>query len=107
MFKIYNKYNKFTGNNTTLERLSKLLNLPITTKIENNIIGIHAYKLGKLVIDKGLTYILIIGGTDININVYNKEKYEIMKKAINQAKFIVTFNDYIMDRLRTFFNVPK
>ena len=47
MYYIYNQSIKYSGNNTTLTRLSKILNLPTTNIIKDKIIGIHAYKFGK------------------------------------------------------------
>lgn len=52
MYKIYNDSNINSGNNTTLTRISNMLNLEFTNKICNKIIGIHAYKFGSQVINK-------------------------------------------------------
>ena len=98
-YKIYNNSIDYSGNNTTLTRLSKILNIKITNKIQNNIIGIHAYKFGKLVIDKNIIFILIIGGTDINIDVYNFTKFIVINKCLKQAKFIICFNKYIYNKM--------
>lgn len=100
MFKIYNESINTSGNYTTLNRLSKILKLPITNKIEDNIIGIHAYKFGKKVINKSINFILIIGGTDINIDINNSEKKKIIIKAINQAKYVICFNNYIFEKVK-------
>lgn len=100
MFKIYNESINTSGNYTTLNRLSKILKLPITNKIEDNVIGIHAYKFGKKVINKSINFILIIGGTDINIDINNSEKKKIIIKAINQAKYVICFNNYIFEKVK-------
>jgi glycosyltransferase involved in cell wall biosynthesis len=104
MYEIYNDSLNYSGNNTTLIRLSKLLNLRFTNIIKNNIIGIHAYKFGKKVINKNINFIIIIGGTDINIDVYNASKLTIIRKCLEQAKFIIAFNKYIYNRL-LYFNI--
>ena len=107
MYSIYNNYSEFSGNNTTMTRLGRILNLPIVNKIKDRIIGIHAYKFGKQVIDKNLDYILIIGGTDINIDYYDNNKRKIIIKAILQAKYIVTFNNVYRYTLRLNFNLDN
>ena len=107
MYSIYNNSSEFSGNNTTMTRLSKILNLPIVNKIKDRIIGIHAYKFGKQVIDKNLDYILIIGGTDINIDYYNSDKRKIIIKAILQAKYVVTFNNVYRYTLRLNFGIDN
>jgi hypothetical protein len=93
MWKLYNNYEKTSGNLTTINRLSILLNLPLTNKIENNIIGIHAIKFGLKVFDKNINYGLIIGGTD----VYDLEYFSNINfiDILNNSKFIVVFNNYI------------
>ena len=91
MFKIYNESINTSGNYTTLNRLSKILKLPITNKIEDNIIGIHAYKFGKKVINKSINFILIIGGTDINIDINKTEKKKDSNKSNKSGKICDMF----------------
>jgi len=86
MFSIYNKSINFSGNNTTLNRLSNILNIQITTKIKNNIIGIHAFKFGNLVLNKNINFILIIGGTDLNIDIHDDNKKAIIKECMSPSK---------------------
>jgi len=98
-FKIYNDSIKNSGNNQTLNRLSNILYLPITNRIENNIIGINAYKFGKKVINKNINYILIIGGTDINIDFQNSEKRKIIIEALRQSLVIICFTSYFRKKI--------
>ena len=100
LFKIYTKncLDK-SGNNTTAIRLSKILNLPKTNFIQNDIVGIHAYKFGKDIIKKNFNFILIIGGTDIYIDINFKEKKKIILQTLIEAKYIVVFNSYIYNRI--------
>jgi len=106
MYSIYNNSKKFSGNDTTMNRIADLVSLPLTTQIKNKIIGIHAYKFGKLVYDKNIEYVLIIGGTDIYVDIFNKEKKEIMIKAMNNAKYVIAFNRFIYIRLLSL-NIKK
>lgn len=102
MYKIYNDSINTSGNYTTLNRLSKILKLPITDQIQDNIIGIHAYKFGEKVINKSINFILIIGGTDINIDLYDNKKKEVILQAISQAKYVICFNNYIFEKVKKF-----
>lgn len=99
MYQIFDNSKKYSGNNSTLKRLSNILNLKITNKIQNKIIGIHAYKFGNLVIDKNIEYILIIGGTDINEDIYDNNKLLIIKKSLQQSKYIICFNNFLKDHV--------
>ena len=99
MYSIFNNSLEYSGNNTTMRRISNLVKLPTTCQIKNKIIGIHAYKFGKYVYDKGIEYILIIGGTDIYVDIFDKQKKEIIVKALNNAKHVIAFNRFILIRL--------
>lgn len=98
-YKIFDNSLHLSGNESTLTRLSHMLNLDMTDKIEDNIIGIHAYKFGKLVIDKNINYILILGGTDINEYMYQEEYRDIIEKALINARYIVSFNQIMKDKI--------
>ena len=110
MYKIYNNSLEYSGNTTTLNRLNKIL-LSIngknyfTNKIEDKLIGIHAYKFGKLVYDKNIDYILIIGGTDLNEDVNDNNKKKIIIKSIENAKYIICFNNFLFNKVK--FLCPK
>lgn len=99
MYTIYNNSKKHSGNNTTLTRISKLLNLNQSNEVKDNIIGIHAYKFGKEVVDKNLNYVLILGGTDVNRDIEDEEKKEIIIKSVEQAKYVVAFNDLMKNKI--------
>jgi glycosyltransferase involved in cell wall biosynthesis len=98
-YKIFDNSLHLSGNESTLTRLSHMLNLDMTDKIEDNIIGIHAYKFGKLVIDKNINYILILGGTDINEYMYQEEYRDIIEKALINARYIVSFNQIMKEKI--------
>jgi glycosyltransferase involved in cell wall biosynthesis len=99
MYKILNNSKQYSGNNTTLNRLSRLLNLELVNNISKKMIGIHAYKFGKLVVNNDIEFILIIGGTDINIDINNINKNKIIVETCKQAKYIVAFNNIIKQKL--------
>lgn len=99
MYKIYNDCIDSSGNNTTLSRISKLLNIKMSDQIQNNIIGIHAFKFGRKVINKSYNFILLIGGTDINIDVNNNLKKKIIKNAIIQSRYTVCFSKYLKEEV--------
>ena len=125
LYKIYqnkSKINTHSGNNTTLVRLSKVMNFPnlinFTNKIENHIIGIHAYKFGKDILlenknifPKNLNFILIVGGTDLNIDINDPNKEPVIKQTIINAQCIICFNIFmyfiIMNKYHHCINIDK
>lgn len=98
-YKIFNDSNIYSGNNNTLTRLANILNLNLTNKIENNIIGIHAFKFGRKVIEKKFNFILIIGGTDLNEDINIESKKEIIVKTLIESKKIICFNSYLKNKV--------
>jgi glycosyltransferase involved in cell wall biosynthesis len=98
-YKIYDNSINFSGNSTTLNRLSNLLYLERTKNNIGNLIGIHAYKFGKEVINRNINFILIICGTDINKDIYEEEKKYIIMTALKQARYIVVFNSYLLNKV--------
>ena len=97
-------YLKYSGNISTISRISKYFNnskIIFTNQIQNInfktkdlIIGLHAFKSGKFLIDKNLNFYMIIGGTDLNCDFFDSEKKEIILKVLNQSKKIIVFNQY-------------
>ena len=99
MYNIFNDSINTSGNYTTLGRISKLLDLKQCNKIKNNIIGIHAFKFGSKVINNNYNYILIIGGTDINVDAKDSLRKNIINIAIIQSKYTVCFSEYIKEEI--------
>ena len=105
MYQIYNNSLEYSGNESTLNRLNKILSSinrsnSLTNKIEDKLIGIHAYKFGKLVYNKKIDYMLIIGGTDINEDVNDVSKKKIIIKSIENAKQIICFNIFLYNKVK-------
>ena len=97
-------YLKYSGNISTISRISKYFNnskIIFTNQIQNInfnsddlIIGLHAFKSGKYLIDRKLNFYIIVGGTDLNCDFFDSEKKEIILKVLNQSKKIIVFNQY-------------
>lgn len=99
MYDVFNDSINTSGNNTTLMRISKILDLNQCDIIKNNIIGIHAFKFGSKIINKNYDFILIIGGTDINIDINDSSKKKIIKNAIIQSRYTVCFSKYLKEEV--------
>ena len=56
------------------------------------VIGIHAFRAGRLLLECGVPYILVLGGTDMNEHLRDPSKVDVIKAAMMQAAAIVAFN---------------
>ncbi|CAI9594006.1 unnamed protein product, partial [Staurois parvus] len=54
---------------------------------------IHLYKAGKLLLGNGIPFGAVFGGTDINEDVKNEEKYRVMGAVLEDARFAVAFTN--------------
>ncbi|XP_005987250.1 glycosyltransferase 1 domain-containing protein 1 isoform X2 [Latimeria chalumnae] len=58
-------------------------------------LAIHLYKAGRFLLDSGISFGVIFGGTDINEDVQDPRKREIMGKVLQKARFAVAFTEEI------------
>jgi len=55
------------------------------------VVGIHAFRSGRLMTELGVPYVIVLGGTDVNINVNQPEKRTVMEQALRGAGAIIAF----------------
>lgn len=63
------------------------------------VVGIHAYRSGRLLVGCGVPYALVLGGTDMNCNMAEPEKRAVMEVALQEAGAIIAFNCELLDAL--------
>ncbi|XP_038646179.1 glycosyltransferase 1 domain-containing protein 1 isoform X2 [Scyliorhinus canicula] len=56
---------------------------------------IHLYKGGRLLLGSGVPYGVIFGGTDINEDIKDEKKREIMGAVLQKSRFLVAFTDQL------------
>eukprot|EP00043_Microstomoeca_roanoka_P013598 m.133362 g.133362 ORF g.133362 m.133362 type:complete len:337 (+) comp15799_c0_seq2:249-1259(+) len=63
------------------------------------LVGIHAYRSGRLLVGITLPYIVLLGGTDTTIFLEDKEAADIMHKAISGARCVIGFASWMIQAL--------
>ena len=63
------------------------------------VLGVHAYRAGRLLLDCGVPYIIILGGTDMNEHLHEARKGALIRKVVLQAAAIVAFDQNLRDKL--------
>ncbi|XP_060699652.1 glycosyltransferase 1 domain-containing protein 1 isoform X2 [Hemiscyllium ocellatum] len=105
-----------TGNRTTAQRISKYIQSSGHICILNDIaefkspsqvsdlineqkfeavMTIHLYKGGRLLLDSNVPYGVIFGGTDINEDIQDEKKCEVMETVLQKSRFLVAFTDQL------------
>ncbi|XP_078362582.1 glycosyltransferase 1 domain-containing protein 1-like isoform X1 [Oculina patagonica] len=56
------------------------------------VLGIHAWRAGRLLLDCPVPFSIIFGGTDLNEHHKDKEKFEAMSKVVAKARYLVAFS---------------
>ena len=46
------------------------------------VLGVHAYRSGKLLLGCGVPYMIVLGGTDVNIDLHESAKGEVIRHVI-------------------------
>tara|TARA_B110000211_G_scaffold234646_1_gene305334 strand:+ start:8100 stop:8981 length:882 start_codon:yes stop_codon:yes gene_type:complete len=105
MYTLFQNSLKSSGNYTTIHRLKKILQLETSKVILNRSIGIHAYKFGKHIVDFNHKYILILGGTDVYVDPVCRDKFDIIKKTLEHAHYIIAFTVDMKARVIEVFNI--
>ncbi|XP_069789315.1 glycosyltransferase 1 domain-containing protein 1 isoform X2 [Narcine bancroftii] len=106
----------YTGNGTTARRISEYIQSSghlcilrdigdfktssqvadlISEKKFEAVLIIHLYKGGRLLLDSNVPYGAIFGGTDINEDIKDAKKHEVMGTILQKARFLVAFTDQL------------
>ena len=63
------------------------------------VLGVHAYRAGRFLLDCGLPFVIVLGGTDMNENVHEADKADTIRRAVAQAAAIVAFDTNLLSTL--------
>lgn len=63
------------------------------------VLGVHAFRAGRLLVDCGVPFILVLGGTDMNIDLHRPEKRMQIVQAVGQARVVVAFDNELKTAL--------
>ena len=66
------------------------------------VLGVHAFRAGRLLCDGAVPFGIVLGGTDVNVDMQTPSaKRDVCVRAVQQARFIVAFSEEMAERLRT------
>ncbi|XP_073744952.1 glycosyltransferase 1 domain-containing protein 1 isoform X5 [Callorhinus ursinus] len=64
-------------------------------------LALHLYRGGRLLQGHGIPFGIIFGGTDLNEDVNQREKNEVMGKVLEEARFAVAFTESMKETAQT------
>lgn len=65
------------------------------------LIGTHAYLSGSVFAEASLPYILILSGTDVDVDAFDPRRMALMQAAVDSAAAVVCYDDDHLERART------
>lgn len=69
------------------ESLAELLVMKKTSVI----FGVHAYRSGRLLLDCGVPFVVILGGTDVNVDMHSSPaKRAVIMRALRQVRHLAS-----------------
>ena len=110
-----------TGNATTAQRLASvaqrhgwnvlckdIAEVPTVADLEASIqhagvsavLGVHAFRAGRLLRSTRVPYSIILGGTDVNVMVADADKRMAMQHALDRASAVVSFSRPMLSAMR-------
>lgn len=110
-----------TGNHVTAERISRAISSSsesclldtsafstpaalgdlLRAKRIDLVVGVHAYRAGRLLLDCGVPFVIVLGGTDMNEHIRDPEKSRVIKAAVAQAAATVAFSEKLYHAVTT------
>lgn len=104
-----------TGNRVTADRIAAALGattLSVTSAADpaalgaalgargaRLVVGVHAYRAGRLLLGCGVPFVLVLGGTDMNVHLHEETKRPTIVAAVEAAIAVVAFNAELLDLL--------
>ncbi|XP_056586058.1 glycosyltransferase 1 domain-containing protein 1 isoform X3 [Triplophysa dalaica] len=64
-------------------------------------LAIHLFKGGRLLLDSGVPFGVVFGGTDVNEDVKDEHKRAAMERVLHKARFAVAFTDRLKEQAET------
>lgn len=107
-----------TGNAVTAARLAELIPaarcsmldinaLPDAAALDKHVqesgvglvLGIHAFRAGRLLVGSRVPFAIVLGGTDMNVMLEDERKRPVMLDALTQAGAVISFDNNLLSRL--------
>ena len=64
------------------------------------VLGVHAFRAGRLLCEGAVPYGIVLGGTDVNVDMQNASaKREVCVRALLRARFVVAFSKEMVESL--------
>lgn len=64
-------------------------------------LAIHLFKGSRLLLDTGVPFGVVFGGTDVNEDVKDEHKRAVMERVLHKARFAVAFTDKLKEQAET------
>ena len=63
------------------------------------VLGVHAYRAGKLLQGSDVPYSIVLGGTDVNVMADDEDKRRVMQLALDKAAAVLAFSREMLTKM--------
>jgi len=65
------------------------------------VIGVHAYRAGCLLLKTDVPFSIVLGGTDVNVQLFDEHKRAVMEEALQKSVQIIAFHKGLLSDLQS------
>jgi hypothetical protein len=64
------------------------------------VLGVHAFRAGKVLLDSQVPYLIVLGGTDVNVMAEDASKCQVMQQALDKSAAVLAFSREMLSKMR-------
>ena len=64
------------------------------------VLGVHAFRAGKVLLGSQVPYSIVLGGTDVNVMAEDASKCQVMQQALDKSAAVLAFSREMLSKMR-------
>ena len=64
------------------------------------VLGVHAFRAGKVLLGSQVPYLIVLGGTDVNVMAEDASKCQVMQQALDKSAAVLAFSREMLSKMR-------
>ena len=63
------------------------------------VLGVHAFRAGKVLLGSQVPYSIVLGGTDVNVMAEDASKRQVMQQALDKSAAVLAFSREMLSKM--------